>query len=394
MKRKLSQQTKAPRPIEQLKFTRQASQARIKLKVTGLPGSIEVAMLRPIALQPALDPLPQEYDGNYDRNADQLEVNAKERFIAADKLYFARTRGQHLQIHSGRRTVRRQAELWICWKRGTPGCNPANLPGCSLHNYGVAIDVVRVNETLINEALGSNGWVQTVPDEGWHFECTASDAHARSAAQINAFRNGKAGEWANLWQEIQKLIEKRNALAQDYVALRDKLAASIRDYNGRVANHNSQVQEFDRRAAQWKSDRDVLQGRINDFNRRVAEANALAQEINQMPPGPARDAAYQRWLTVKNQLDQERPQLQRAVDELEQRRQALIQQGQELKRQKEKLDQEKAVLLKEVEQVRQLEEQIKALEQDIATKEKRWNELLTEIEAVIGSSHLLARRKA
>lgn len=106
-----------------------------------------------------------------------VEVNTAKAYNRMRKA--AAKDGIFLQINSGFRTNERQRELYECWINRVPNCNPANPPGFSNHQSGIALDL---NTTGPTRATGSgpvynwlarNGWrygFQRIPTEHWHWE--------------------------------------------------------------------------------------------------------------------------------------------------------------------------------------------------------------------------------
>lgn len=87
--------------------------------------------------------------------------------------------GVYLQINSGFRTHERQAELYQCWVNRVPGCNPANPPGYSNHQNGLALDL---NTSGVSQSVGTGtvyNWLarnagrfgfSRIASEHWHWE--------------------------------------------------------------------------------------------------------------------------------------------------------------------------------------------------------------------------------
>lgn len=98
-----------------------------------------------------------DYQGPRSPNLDGLHAETVALFVKADKAYFATTRS-YLEVESGRRSVHKQAELYINWRLGLPGYNPADVPGISVHNYGFGIDIRRAGDSAVVTALSRNGW--------------------------------------------------------------------------------------------------------------------------------------------------------------------------------------------------------------------------------------------
>jgi len=326
-----------------------------------------------------------DYDGNYDKQADALEPGSRAKFMDADKLYFFHTKGLHLKINSGRRDVRRQAQLWIKWKEGTPGYNPANLPGCSFHNYGIAIDIIRDHEAIADAVLTQCGWQRTHRDEEWHYDCKESPAHGRVEGLVASLRAGKAGQWHNAWLAIRKDQESRQKLVTDFTTRRAKFERDVADVRSRIDRHNQEAAVFNAQVEKWQADKTYLLARIDDFNRRVDRANTLAQQINSMPPGPSRDALIREWSALRDQIELERPQLEAALNELNQRASLLEREGNRLVAQKQQIEAEIARLEKEQQDLQSLITQIDELAAKIQKNEELMAKLLTEIESIVGA---------
>ena len=103
----------------------------------------------------------KNYPGPITSKYSNLHPKSKELFRKADQIYWKATNGKHLSIESGFRDVYEQADLYRCWRLGLPKCNPANIPGASIHNYGLAIDIRNARDSQVIEALDKNGWDRT-----------------------------------------------------------------------------------------------------------------------------------------------------------------------------------------------------------------------------------------
>jgi peptidoglycan hydrolase-like protein with peptidoglycan-binding domain len=87
--------------------------------------------------------------------------------------------GVSIRINSGFRTMQRQRELYNCFINGVPGCNPANPPGYSNHQSGIALDLntLGVSQSTGTGAVynwlarnGSRFGFSRIPSEHWHWE--------------------------------------------------------------------------------------------------------------------------------------------------------------------------------------------------------------------------------
>lgn len=92
--------------------------------------------------------------------------------------------GRIIGLNSGFRSYPDQKMLSDGWKRRLPGFNPANPPGYSNHQNGVAFDIdVGVGPgNPVYDWLARNatqfGFVRTVPREVWHWEYLPEKAEA------------------------------------------------------------------------------------------------------------------------------------------------------------------------------------------------------------------------
>ena len=79
--------------------------------------------------------------------------------------------GVRLGVESGFRTYQRQAELYEDYLNGVG--NPANPPGWSNHQNGIALDLNTHDAGVfgwLTKNAGKYGFVRTVPSEIWHWE--------------------------------------------------------------------------------------------------------------------------------------------------------------------------------------------------------------------------------
>lgn len=245
------------------------------------------------------------YNNGYDRDADEFTTDAKTKYIQADRDYFRRA-GKNMSIHSGRRTVERQAELFIRYRWHGQG-NPASWPGCSFHNWGLAADMIRTDEANVVAAMNSAGWTRTVGDEGWHFECTSSADHKVAASKIKTFRAKSSGV-AYKWAE---------QVANFYIKTRDfeKRAPA---FNARLQNHQqtlqvleSDIDAFNRSVSQQDTRVAAYNSAANRFNGELERSRRLLNEINSMPNGPERNRKIREYNSLAAWLNSESDRLDR-----------------------------------------------------------------------------------
>ena len=96
----------------------------------------------------------------------------------------AQTDGRTVGLNSGFRSYPEQKQLSDGWQRKLPGFNPANLPGFSNHQNGIAFDfdVGAGPGNLTYDWMARNatqfGFVRTVKREVWHWEFLPDKAEA------------------------------------------------------------------------------------------------------------------------------------------------------------------------------------------------------------------------
>ncbi|MCA9796639.1 MAG: D-alanyl-D-alanine carboxypeptidase family protein, partial [Candidatus Eremiobacteraeota bacterium] len=256
----------------------------------------------------------------------RLHPVARQMFEQADVAYSQATGGEHLHINSGLRDVYRQAELYECWRRGENGCNPANIPGASIHNYGLAIDIGHSWEPEVVQAMQGVGFEQTVmPREPWHFEPVGRPEHEQALARQREMKapGSIARQWQSEWESSREKDDQRHQLEHDFVdgvaqwsERRQQLQADQQAYAGQRADYKQQD-------SGWNDDWAGYQGGRADLAREWTDLQALQRRIEQLPPGAERD---------------------RLVREHQERSQAARLREQELEARKSELDEARARL--------------------------------------------------
>lgn len=205
-----------------------------------------------------------EWDGNYDPLADTLEEDSKRRFINADRKYFEKL-SRHIDVNEGTtnegnalRSCRRQAQLWMSWKIfNMPNSAPANLPGCSDHNYGLAVDLKSVNNDL-SKILFDFGWSDNVGGEKWHFSCTKSVKYTKVQRKISELRNGLAGNWALDSIKAFELTNRKNELSQELDSRYQVFRAQVESFNRQAKIFNDAKIKFISETNGFEIERDRL----------------------------------------------------------------------------------------------------------------------------------------
>ncbi len=265
-----------------------------------------------------------DYNDDYDRQADNFTCDALRRYIAADRVYYAAT-GHNMQIHSGTRTVGRQAQLYIDYTWHKIG-NSAALPGCSFHNWGVAADMIRVDEANVIASMQRGGWRQTVADEGWHFECVDSPDHARASHEIASFRTSNTG-LAYRWSE---------QVAHLYLKSYEREERAV-EYQKRFGPYQERAKQLQAELDQLNQAWSAFNARESKYNDNVAHyqaetfrAQQLYDEIMEMADGPERDEKIREYKELEGWIREEGSRLQGEHSMLESEGSALDRQTEEL----------------------------------------------------------------
>lgn len=100
-------------------------------------------------------------------------------------------------IDSGYRTSEEQLRLYrpfLGWvldgKPNDRKVNAANIPGTSLHEFGLAVDVIsKLDRQLVSKIMNDNGWKDNKPKEPWHFEFVSISETDRIKKARKVIRN-------------------------------------------------------------------------------------------------------------------------------------------------------------------------------------------------------------
>lgn len=233
------------------------------------------------------------YNNGWDRKSNGLTPDARKKFIDADKSYHQMT-NTNMTIHTGKRDVHKQAELYIKYKYYGEG-NPTSWPGCSFHNWGLAVDLAEIDKNALVKSLNENGWKQTNKNSPWHFECTGSRDYEKAAKVIKSFRASKTG-LAFRWSEQVALYYQKSRTLNKRVPI----------YNNRLQENKADAQRLFSEIESFNTDAQALKSRTNNFSKDVTKyniehggANRLLAEINSMPDSPLKNkknSTYDRFL--------------------------------------------------------------------------------------------------
>lgn len=333
------------------------------------------------------------YPGPQTANYDDLHPAAKTLFWAADEAYYNATNGEHLHIESGLRTVYRQAELYVCWRLGEQGCNPANIPGASVHNYGFAIDIQKARNAQVIRALDNNGWDRTVmPKEPWHWETVGIEEHTQALQRQKEMRaqGSIARKWQAEWETARRENDSRNNKIEEYnqrLAVWqpkwNQLQRDIDSFSSQVDRHNSRIE-------QWNRDREAFSNRVDSYNSEVEALERLRNEINNMPAGEERDRLIREYNSRATRAQEERASLEQIQAELNERAEQLRVERNDIEAREQELLQRKGTLEAEANALLAMRDEIERLEQSINNHMQNSRRLLEQIASVVHPSNVVA----
>jgi len=192
--------------------------------------------------------------------------------------------------------------LFFIATTGTEG-NPALWPGCSMHNWGLAIDLAVTNNVALLKSLRENSWKQTNTSNPWHFECTESRDYEKAAKVIKSFRTTKTG-LAYRWSEQVALYYQKTKTLNKRVPI----------FNNRLQENKTNSQELFSEIEAFNTDAQTLKSRTNSFNKDAGKfniehgkTNRLFNEIKNMLENPVKNkkiSEYNRmldWLKTESE---------------------------------------------------------------------------------------------
>ncbi len=239
------------------------------------------------------------YNSGWDRKSNGLTPDAKKKFLDADKSYHRMT-NTNMTIHVGKRDVNKQAELYIKYKYYGEG-NPVLWPGCSFHNWGLAIDLAITDTEALIKSLKQNGWKQTNKNNPWHFECSGSRDYEKAANVIKSFRVSKTGLAFRWSEQIAWYYQKTKTLNK-----------RIPTYNNRLQESKAYAQALLSEIESFNIDSQALKSRTNNFNKDVGKfniehgkANRLLTEINSMHSSSQRTKKSNEYERILDKLEME-----------------------------------------------------------------------------------------
>jgi hypothetical protein len=217
------------------------------------------------------------YNNAWDRKSNGLTPDARKRYMEADKSYHKMT-NTNMTIHISKMDVFKQAEIYIKFKYYGEG-RRASWPGCSYHNWGLAVDMANTDDQILKMAMTEQGWTQTDHQTPWHFECTGSRDYEKAAKVIKSFRTSRTG-LAFKWSEQVAL----------YYRKREILNRRVPVFNKRLEDNKADSQRLLAEMDAFNIDSQSLKGKTNRFNKDItkfnlelAKAEKLIADISAMP---------------------------------------------------------------------------------------------------------------
>ena len=295
-------------------------------------------------------------NNGYQRQDDCFTDDALRRYVTADRVYYAAT-GRNMQIHSGTRTVGRQAQLYIEYKWHKIG-NLAEFPGCSFHNWGVAADMIRVDESNVIASMQRGGWRQTVAGEPWHFECVDSPDHARASEEIANLRTNNTGlayQWSEQVSHFYLKSREREDRRVEYQKRFGVYQGRSRQLQAEADRLNQGWIAFDGRQSKYKED-------VADYEEAVACSRQLYDEIIEMSDRTERHEKIRKCKDVAAWIEEESRYLQDEYGTIESEGSALDRQTEESNQRIESHNHETVWLEREYEVLEKLADEIEAHE--------------------------------
>jgi len=210
-----------------------------------------------------------DYNNGWDKKCNGLTPDARKKYIEADKLYFQKT-NTNMTIHISKRTVAKQAELYIKYKYHKEG-NKVAWPGCSFHNWGLAIEMQSTNKKLVSKVMKKNAWSKTLKSDALYFECTGSRDHNKAAMVIKSFRTNKTGLAFKWSEQVDEYYKKTKVLKQRVPIYNNKLEEN-KTFSQKI---NSERNLFKIEMQSFKNQVDTYNKDVNQFNIELIKTNKL-----------------------------------------------------------------------------------------------------------------------
>lgn len=217
------------------------------------------------------------YNNAWDRKSNGLTPDARKRYMEADKSYHKLT-NTNMTIHISKIDVFKQAELYIKHKYYGEGLR-ASWPGCSLHNWGLAVDMAHADYEVLNQVMVDQGFTQPDSVTPWHFECTGSRDYEKAAKVIKSFRTTRSG-LAFKWSEQVSFFYNKRSILNKRVPVFNKRLEDNKAYTQRLL---AEMEAFNTDSQGLKSKTNRFNKDITKFNLELAKAEKLNAEISTIP---------------------------------------------------------------------------------------------------------------
>ncbi len=215
-----------------------------------------------------------DYNNGWDKKCNGLTPDARKKYIEADKLYFQKT-NTNMTIHISKINIAKQAELYIKNKYHKEG-NKVAWPGCSFHNWGLAVEMQSTNKKLVSKVLKKKGWTETLKTGALYFECTGSRDHNKVAQIIKSFRIHKTGIAYKWSEEVDKYYKKSKVLKQKAPIFNKKLEEN----KAFLQIVNSEKDLFNVDIINFKNKVDVYNKDANQFNIKLNKTKKIYDSIS------------------------------------------------------------------------------------------------------------------
>jgi len=298
------------------------------------------------------------YNNAWDRKSNGLTPDARKRYTEADKSYHKMT-NTNMTIHISKLDVFKQAELYIKHKYYHEG-KRASWPGCSFHNWGLAVDMAYTDEQTLAQAMNEQGWTQPDAETPWHFECTGSRDYEKAAKVIKSFRTSRTGLAFKWSEQVASFYLKREVLNK-----------RVPTFNKRLEDNKSESQRLLAEMDTFNIDSQSLKSKTNRFNKDItkynlelAKAEKLIVDISTMPDDHSKNVKTQTYERICDWLGKESLRIASEIKAIEHENKELYTWNVELQRKADAYSREENWLTNEA---RILEKLSKEIEQHKST---------------------------
>ena len=274
------------------------------------------------------------YNNGWDRKSNGLTPDARKKYLEADKTYHRLT-NNNMTIHVSKRDVQKQAELYIKHTYYGEG-NHASWPGCSFHNWGLAVDMARPDDPFLVQALKEQGWIQTDEYGHWHFECTGSRDYQKAAQVIKGFRNMRTGLAFKWSEQVAQYYQKRNTLNK-----------RVPVFNKRLENNKAESQMLLAKIDTFNIDAQNPKSATNTFNKDITKYNLQFAKMEKLLMDMADEASMKVKSKKNEEYDQVGQWLENELERIDQATKAINKTNRDLNDRKVTIEQRLADFTRE-----------------------------------------------